>query len=149
MTTLPGRQLGVDATRLDAGDARSAVAAVGGDAGLRAGQADGRDAEPVERHRQQRRALVLAGREQDVELARVRFGGDGRGQAEELVGGVAHRRDHDDQVVAGRPLAGDAPGDALDPVGVGDRRPTEFLDDERGWHGRGILPCGFRPPRAR
>src|SRR6476660_519480 len=38
----------------------------------------------------------------------------------------------------------DPPCDALDPVGVGDRGPTELLDDERGWHGRGILPCGFR-----
>ena len=33
------------------------------------GQGDGRDAERVERHRHERRALVLAGREQHVELA--------------------------------------------------------------------------------
>ena len=148
---LARRELGADAARLDAGDAGAAVAAVGGDAGLRPGQADRRDAERVERHRHERRALVLAGREQHVELARVGLVGDGRGEAEQLVGRVAHRRDDDDEVVAGRALAGDPPGDALDPVGVGDRRATELLDDERGWHGRGILPCAFAalPARAR
>jgi hypothetical protein len=129
---LAGREFRVDAAWLDARDASPSVAAIGGDPGLRAGQADGRDAEPVERHRQQRRTLVLAGREQDVELARVGLVRDRRGKAEQLIGRVAHRGDDHDQVVAGRTLACDAPGDALDPVGVGDRRPTEFLDDERG-----------------
>ena len=70
------------------------------------------------------------------------------GQPEQLVGRVAHRRDDDDEVVAGRALAGDPPGDPLDPVGVGDRRATELLDDEGGGHRRGILPCASRP-RAR
>ena len=86
----------------------------------------------MERHRQQRRALVLARREQDVELARIWLVGDGGGEAEKLVGGVAHRGDDHDLVVAGGTLASDPPGDALDPIGVGDRRPTELLDDERG-----------------
>ena len=135
-------QLGADPARLDAGDPGPAVAAVGGDPGLRPGQADRRDAERVERHRDERRALVLAGREQHVELARVGLVGDGRGEAEQLVGRVAHRGDDDDEVVAGGALARDPPGDALDPVGVGDRRATELLDDERGGMARGILPCG-------
>ena len=68
---LAALELGADAARLDAGDAGPAVRAVGGDAGLRAGQADGRDAERVEGHRDEGRALVLAGREQHVELARI------------------------------------------------------------------------------
>ena len=102
MTTLPAVELGADAARLDAGDPGAAVAAVGGDAGLRAGQADGRHAEAVEGHRQEGRALVLAGGEQDVELARVGLVGDRRREAEQLVGGVAHRRHDDDEVAARR-----------------------------------------------
>ena len=90
----------------------------------------------------ERRALVLAGREQDVELARVGFVGDRGGEAEQLVGRVAHRRDDDDEVVAGGALARDPPGDALDAVGVGDGRAAELLDDEGGRHRRGILPRG-------
>ena len=129
---LAGRQLRVDAARLDAGDARPAVATVGRDAGLRPGQADRRDAEAVERHRQEGRALVLAGREQDVELARVGLVGDGRGEAEQLVGRVAHRGHDDDEVAPGGTLARDPTGDPLDAVGVGDGRATELLDDERG-----------------
>ena len=143
---LAGGQLGTDTARLDAGDPGPAVAAVGGDPGLWPGQADGRDAEAVERHRQQRRALVLAGREQDVELARVGLVGDGGGEAEELVRRVAHRGDDDDQVVPGRAFARDPAGDALDPVGVGDRRATELLDDEGGLH---IMAGAFYRASAR
>ena len=77
---LAGGELGPDAPRVDARDARLAVAAVRGDAGLRPGQADRRDAQRVERHRHEGRALVLAGREQDVELARVGLVRDGRGE---------------------------------------------------------------------
>ena len=64
-------ELAPDAGRLDARDPGLAVAAVGRDPGLRAAQADRRDAERVERHRDERRALVLAGREEHVELALV------------------------------------------------------------------------------
>ena len=125
-------ELGTDAARLDAGDPGAAVATVGGDAGLRTGQADGRHAETVERHRQEGRALVLPGREQDVELARVGLRGDRRRQAEQLVGGVAHRRHDDDQVAPRGALARDPPGHPLDAVGVGDGGATELLDDEGG-----------------
>ena len=108
-----GLDLGPDPGRLDTRDAGLAVAAVGGDAGLRAGQADGRDTEAMERHRQERRALVLAGREQDVQLARVGLVGDGRRERQELVGGVAHRGHHDDELRPARALAHDPPRDAL------------------------------------
>ena len=140
---LAGVELLVDAGRIHGGDPGLAVAAVGRDAGLGAGQADRRDAERVEGHRQERGALVLAGREEHVELARVRLVGDRGGQGEELVGRVAHRADDDDELRAGCPLAGDPPGDALDPVRPGDRRAAELLDDEGGCHQGGIVSAGF------
>ena len=61
--------LGLDPPRFDVGDAGLAVAAVGRDAGLRAGQADGRQPERVEGHRDERRRLMLARGQQHVELA--------------------------------------------------------------------------------
>jgi hypothetical protein len=64
---------------------------------------------------------VLARCEQDVELAGVGILSDRRGQPQQLVRGVAHRRYDDDEVVAGRALTRDAPGDPLDPVRAGDR----------------------------
>ena len=124
-------ELAPDAGRLDAGDPGLAVAAVGRDAGLRPAQADRLDAERVEGHRDERRALVLAGREQHVELALVGLLGDRGGEAQELVGRVAHRRDDDDEVRAGGPLARDPPRDAPDPVRVGEARAAELLHDER------------------
>ena len=75
---------------------------------------------------------MLAGRKQEVELTRIRIGRDGRCEAEQLVGRVAHRRHHDDEVVAGRALTRDPAGDPLDPIRIGDRRATELLDDEGG-----------------
>jgi hypothetical protein len=134
-------EFGVDAARVDPRDPGPAVAAIRGDPGLWSGQADRRDAQAVERHRQQGCALVLASREQDVELARVGLVRDRRGEAEQLVGRIAHRGDDDDQVVSGGTFARDPSGDAFDAVGVGHRGATELLDDERGRHGRGILPC--------
>ena len=129
---LAGGELGADAARARcrrSGPGRSGrrcVMPACGPVRLIAG-----DAERVERHRHEGRALVLAGREQDVELARVGLVGDRRGEAEQLVGGVAHRGHDDDEVAAGGALAGDPAGDALDAVGVGDGRATELLDDER------------------
>jgi hypothetical protein len=56
---------------------------------------------------------VLAGREQDVELARVRFVGDRRGEAEQFVGRVAHGRDDHDEVMTSGALACDPSRDRL------------------------------------
>ena len=112
--------------------------------GLRAGEADRRDAQRVEGHRHERRALVLAGREEHVELARVGLVGDRRGEGEQLVGGVAHRGDDDDEVGAGRALARDPPRDAPDPVGIGEGRAAELLHDEGGRHIRRNSSSGSR-----
>src|SRR6266550_2228455 len=53
--------------------------------------------ESVESHREERRALVLAGREEDIELAFVGCIGDGCGKAQQLVRRVAHRGHDDDE----------------------------------------------------
>ena len=95
------------------------------------------DAEGMEGHRHEGRALVLAGREQDVELARIGLVGDSGGEAQQLVGRIAHRGHDDDEVVAGGSLARDPARDALDPVRVGDGGATEFLDDEWGQASKG------------
>ena len=111
----------------------------------------------MERHRDEGRALVLTGREKHVELALVGGVRDGRGEPEELVGRVAHRRDDDDEIGACGALAGNPPGNTPDPVRVGEAGPPEFLDDERRGRHRDILPpdlhasgsrvgCGARTP---
>ena len=52
------------------------------------------------------------------------------GEPLEVVGGLAHGRDHDDDVVAGAPGAHDVLGDGTDAVGVGDRRAAELLHEQ-------------------
>ena len=123
-------ELGPDPAWLDAGDPRLAVTAVSGDPRQR----DRRDAECVERHRQQSRALVLSGREEDVELARVGLVRDRAGEREELVGRVAHRGDDDDELGSPGTLTRDPPRHAPDAMGVGERRTTVFLHDEGARH---------------
>ena len=125
-----GSELLADAARFDIRDPGSSVAAVRRDAGLGTGQADRRDAEAVEGHRQQGGALVLARGEEDIELARVGFVGDGGGEAEEFVRGIAHGGHDDDEVMPGGALSGDATRDPLDAVGVGHGGAAELLDDE-------------------
>ena len=69
--------------------------------------------------------------------------GDRGGQAEQLVGRVAHRRDDDDEVRAGGALAGDPPGHPPDPIGVGEAGATELLNDEGAADIWRILPRTF------
>ena len=52
------------------------------------------------------------------------------GEVEQLVGGVAHRRHGDDDVVAGLAGVDDALGDPLDALGVGDGRAAVLLHDQ-------------------
>ena len=133
---LAGGELRADAPGVDARDPRPAVAAVGGDAGLRAREADRRrrpatcSAIDIEG-----RALVLAGGEEHVQLAGIGLVRDGGGQGEELVRGVAHRGHDDDELGTVRALADDPPRDAPDALGVGHRRAAELHDDEGAGHG--------------
>ena len=69
--------------------------------------------------------------QQHVHLARRRRRADLPGQVEQVIGGVAHRGDHDDDVVALLLGLDDALGDAADPVGVGHRGSAVLLHDER------------------
>ena len=67
--------------------------------------------------------------------------GDVVGEAHEVVGRLAHRRDHGDDVVAGTAGADDVIGHGPDAIRVGDRGPAELLNQET--HGR----QGYRRPR--
>ena len=93
------------------------------------------DAEVVQRHAQQRRRLALAGGDEHVHLpARAGCRDTSVGQAEQLVGLLAHGADDHDDLVAPAAGAGDVVGDLADALGVGDRRAAELLDEQR--HGR-------------
>ena len=85
------------------------------------------------------RIVPLAGREEHVLLARVRIVRDLAGEVDQPVGRVAHRRDDDADLVAGRGRLDDATRDALDLVGARDRRAAVLLDDDA--HG----PETYRP----
>ena len=72
-----------DADRRDLADLRPRVHGVGDDPGLRAGEGDGLVAEVVHRHRDERASDALPGREQHVELARVRVRRDAARELEQ------------------------------------------------------------------
>ena len=69
------------------------------------------------------------------------------GQAEQLVGLLAHGADDDDHDLVAPPAgAGDVVGDLADALGVGDGRAAELLDDESH---RGVrLPSSGNLPQA-
>ena len=74
-----------------------------------------------------------------ISMSSSRGGGTGLtslGEVEQVVGGVPHRRDGHDDVVAGLLRLGDPPGDPLDALGVGQRRSAVLLDDD----GHVLLP---------
>ena len=85
----------------------------------------------LERHRQQRHRDALAARQQHVELAPRRRRRHRARQRQQLVGGLAHRRDHDDHALAQRHRRGHAIGDAPEPRRIGDARAAIFLHDDR------------------
>ena len=136
-----------DAVALDLDDLGPVVLGVGDDAGLRPGERHRGHAERLDRHRQQRHRDALARGEQHVELAAAGLLGDVVGEPHQVVGGLAHGRHDDDDVVAGAAGAGDVVGHGTDPVGVGHRGAAEFLDEKHGNQGyRCASPAheGFR-----
>ena len=125
------RELVLDAVGPDLDDARVHVAIVGDDAGLAAGEADGVAAQLADGDREQRHRDALAGGEQHVELAPIGVGGHLLGEREEIVGGVAHRGDHDDDVVALAAGAHHALGHLLHAGDVRDAGSAVLLDYDR------------------
>ena len=81
-------------------DLRLRVDLVGEDAGLGPRVADGRHSDPVERHGHERDRLLLADREQLVELALARLRAQALGPGDQLVGDPGARRKDDDDLVA-------------------------------------------------
>ena len=133
---------GLDPARRDVDDLGLAVRRVGDHAGLGAGERLGGVAELGDRHRDQRHRDPLAGGEQHVELARRRQRRHLLCEVAQLVGGVAHRGDHDHHVVAGPAGRDDPLGDALDAGGVRDGRAAVLLhDNAHRWPSR----VGDRP----
>jgi hypothetical protein len=117
-------------------DLRLGVDRVRDDAGLRASQRDCLVAEVVDHHRGQGARDALAGRDEHVQLARVRPRRDLVGEVEELVRRPAHRRQHGDDSVTSLARGDEPPGDALQLLRVADGRAAELH------HHRPERPCG-------
>src|SRR5690606_23479931 len=118
----------------DGEDPRGAVRVVRPDLGLRAGQRDGGHAELLEREGEERGRGLLAGREDQVELAAPssrRARRDGRGEGEERVRRVAHRGGDDDDPFALPGPGRDAARHVPDPVRRPDGGAAVLLDDQR------------------
>ncbi len=113
----------------DVDDLRPAVRGVGDHARLGAGERLRLVAELGDRHGDQRHRDAFTGGQEHVELARRRERGHLLREVSELVRGVAHGGDHDDDVIALAPGVDDALRDALDPGRVGDRGPAVLLHD--------------------
>ena len=84
----------------------------------------------MQRHRQQRDRHLLAGGQQHVHLPLGGRAADRPSQARELIGGVAHGRHHDHQIVAGLAAGGDALSHGLDPFHIGHGGAAELLDQQ-------------------
>ena len=103
---------------------------VGDHAGLAAGERLGLVAEVFDRHRQQGHGDPLSGGQQHVELAPGRHRGYLLGEIDQLVRRVAHRRDHDDHLVAVLLGFDDPLGNALDALGIGNGGAAVLLHDK-------------------
>ena len=111
----------------DAGAAESGVSA---DAGLGAAEADGGTAHGVQRHGEEGGGDHLPGGEEHVEFAVGRFLGNLVSQGNQLVGGVTHCRNDDDDLIAGVPRTDDAPRHVFYLLGISDRGAAVFLNDD-------------------
>ena len=125
-------------------DLGAGVVGVGDDAGLAAREGGRLDATGTERHAHEGHGDALAGGEQHVEFARRPRRRDVVGQADEVVGELAHGRHHHDDVVSRRPGPRDVIGDGSDAFGVADGRATELLNDQRH---ESTLPEAFGAPK--
>ena len=136
-------QLGGDPLGLQPGDARLGVGAVGAEARLPAGQADGMAAQLVQRHGQQCDADLLAGGQQHIHLTRRGVMGDFPSLGDQVIGGVALCGDYHHYVIARVVGVGHDPRNVEDTVTVLYGRTAEFLYDQRH-----ILSLSSLTPRA-
>ena len=90
----------------------------------------GLDPVAVDGDGQQRHRDALSRRQQEVQVAGDRDRRDLVGHRQQLVGGVAHRADHDHDVVAALTGLHDAAGHRHDPFRVRDRGSAVFLHDD-------------------
>ena len=114
-------------------DAGLGVGAIGVEARLPAGQADGGDAKFLQGHRQQGNRNFLACGQQHIHLAVGRVGRNFRRLGDQVVGGVALRRNDHNNVVAGVAGVHDDACHVEDAVTVFDRGAAEFLYDQAHW----------------
>jgi 2-dehydropantoate 2-reductase len=105
---------------------------VGDDAGLRPRERDGVVPEVVDRHRHERAGDALAGREQHVELARVRPRRDLVGESNQRVGRLAHCRHRAHDLGTALLRSDDPLCDVLHLLGIGDGRAAELHHHPRG-----------------
>ena len=126
----PRLQVRPDALVIDADDACLVMGAVGADVDLMAGVRACGATLRLKRHREQRDGHLLAGREQDVELARVGGLPDAACEAGEAVRLAAHRGNDHHNVVASLAKAHDLRRDAGDPFEAPHGGASELLDDQ-------------------
>ena len=112
--------------RLNAG---LGVRAVGADADLRAGEAHGLGPERMNRHRHQRDAHLLAGREEHIHLAAGRVVGDLLREVDQHIGLMPHRADDHHDLVAILLRANRPPRRHTNLFRIGDTRAAEFLNN--------------------
>ena len=120
-------QLGLDALGVDLLDAGAAVAAVGLEAGLPAGQGDHGQAHGLNGHGAQGAGDLLAGGQQHIHLPLGCVGVDLLGLFNEVVGGVALGGEDRHHLVALSVGVRDDLRHVADAVGVGHGGPAEFL----------------------
>ena len=123
----------MDALRLDVLDAALRVHGVRAHARHRPRQGNGRLAERLEGHCEQRDGNLLTRRQQHVHLSRVlvRVLRDAIGQGDEIIRRVAHRRYDHDNLVARLLLAEHSLRYIHDFLCGSDRAATEFLYNKR------------------
>ena len=105
------------------------VRAVGADADLAAREAHGLGPQRMDRHRHQRDAHLLAGREEHVHLAAGRVVGDLLGEVDEHVGLMPHRADDHHDLVAILLRTNGPPSRHTNLFRISDTRAAEFLND--------------------
>ena len=138
------RQAALHPVGADLENASAAVGGFGDDADLRSGHRHSAHPKSVQRHRQQRDRHLLAAGQKHVHFPSRRVGIDRCRQSGQFVGGVAHRRDHHDHVVALFAAAGDALSHGLDALDAADGGAAELLHQQG--HARDPRNAGVSHP---